>query len=128
MIRLTYCLRRRADLDRAAFLAYWRDVHGPLVRSFLPAMRVLRYVQMRALDGPLANRVAQSRGGPEPYDGVAELWWADLAAFEEGGRSPAGRAAGKALHADEKNFIDLARSPLFLSEVQLDTGGTQPGT
>jgi hypothetical protein len=31
MIKLMFCLRRLPALDRAAFQAYWRDHHAPLV-------------------------------------------------------------------------------------------------
>ena len=31
MIKMIFCLRRRAELTREAFQAYWRDKHGPLV-------------------------------------------------------------------------------------------------
>jgi hypothetical protein len=56
-----------------------------------------------------------SRGGPEAYDGVAELWWDDAEALAAATTTPDGRAAGLALLEDEQRFIDLARSPLFIA-------------
>ena len=58
--------------------------------------------------------LAASRGGPPAYDGVAELWWdrpEDLVNDD-----PAARRAGLELLEDERKFIDLARSPIFLVE------------
>lgn len=119
MLKLTFCLRRKAGMSREEFLAYWKNDHGRRVAGHLAAMGCRRYVQVRALDGRLAAAVAGSRGGPAPFDGVAELWFDDLASFAEHGRADAGRAAAKDLYDDEQTFIDLANSVIFLSEEQL---------
>jgi len=47
---------------------------------------------------------------------VADLWWDSLEDLTAGGASPEGRAAGTRLLDDERTFIDLARSPLWLAE------------
>lgn len=119
MLKLTFCLRRKAGISRADFLAYWKDDHGPRVIGHLEAMGCRRYIQSRTLTGGLADAVANSRGGPEPFDGVAELWFDDAASFARHGRTDAGRAAAKDLYRDERTFIDLDRSVIFLSEEQL---------
>jgi hypothetical protein len=51
----------------------------------------------------------------EPYDGVAELWWESEAALAAASGTEAGRRAGAELLADEAEFIDLPRSPLWLA-------------
>jgi hypothetical protein len=59
-----------------------------------------------------------SRGGPGPFDGIAELWFDSEEALVAASSSPEGRGAGTRLLEDERRFIDHARSPLFLvSEV-----------
>ena len=63
------------------------------------------------------------RGAPEPYDGVAELWWESEEAFRASGRTPEGREAGRLLLEDEAKFIDLASSPLWLNHEQVIYGG-----
>lgn len=118
MLKLTFCLRRKPGLSREEFQRYWRENHGPLMRKNMAAMGVRKYVQQRTLDGEAADFIAKSRGGPEPYDGVAEVWWDDLAVFEAATGSADGRAAGKEMYKDELNFIDLANSPCFLTEEQ----------
>jgi hypothetical protein len=55
-------------------------------------------------------------GGPEEYDGVAELWFDSLEALAAAGATPEGRAAGRRLLEDERRFIDLARSPVWVAE------------
>ncbi|HXJ32852.1 MAG TPA: EthD domain-containing protein [Candidatus Eisenbacteria bacterium] len=115
MTKLVFCLRRLSHLSREEFQRYWFDRHAPLVRSHAAALRIRRYVQTHTLSHPLNEALQASRGGPEAFDGVAELWWDgpdDLAAATA---TPEGRAAGAALLEDERKFIDLERSPLFVA-------------
>jgi uncharacterized protein (TIGR02118 family) len=116
MIKLTFCLHRLAPLSREQFQSYWRDVHAPLVTSHAHALRIRRYVQLHSSTTELNEILRTSRGGPVPYDGVAELWWDSLDDLTAAISSPEGSAAGAELLEDEKRFIDLSRSPLWLGE------------
>jgi uncharacterized protein (TIGR02118 family) len=116
MIKLTFAVRRRDDVDEAEFHRYWRDEHGPLVRSFQDALGIRRYVQVHRIDTPFNDALRASRDALEPFDGVAELWWDDLDALAAGSSSPDGVDAGRALLEDERRFIDLERSALWLNE------------
>jgi uncharacterized protein (TIGR02118 family) len=116
VIKLVFCLRRLPALTREDFQRYWYGTHAPLVRRHAAALRIRRYVQVHTLDDPLQDVLRASRGGPEGYDGVAELWWDSRADLEAATREPAGQAAALALLEDERRFIDLARSPLFVAE------------
>jgi len=116
MIKLVFCLRRRADLSPEEFRTYWREHHAPLVRRHAAALRIARYVQSHTLDSPFNPALRASRGAEEPYDGVAELWWASEAELSEAFTSPLGQLAGEELLADERRFIDLERSALWLAE------------
>jgi len=114
-VKLTFCLHRLPHLTRAQFQEYWLNKHGPLVRSHAKALGISRYVQTHATETPFDAGLRGARGAPEPYDGIAELWWDDEAAFDRSMRDAAAREAGKILVADEKTFIDLARSPLWVN-------------
>ena len=116
MLKLVYAIRRRADLSPEAFRARWRDVHAPLVARFASAMRAVRYVQSHTLDTPWNAALAASRGAAPPYDGITEVWWESEAAFAAALATPEGQEAGRALLEDERAFIDLAASSLFLTE------------
>ena len=116
MIKLTFAVRRREDIDPEEFHRYWRDEHGPLVRSFQPVLGIRRYVQVHRVETPLNDFLRDSRGALEAFDGVAELWWDDLDAIAAAASSPEGIAAGQTLLEDEGRFIDLARSSLWLGE------------
>src|SRR5882762_331651 len=116
MIKLTFAARRRDDIDPAEFHRYWRDEHGPLVRSFQAVLGIRRYVQVHRIETPLNDALRASRDALEPFDGVAELWWDDLDALTAGASTPEGSAAGRALLEDERRFIDLGRSSLWLGD------------
>jgi uncharacterized protein (TIGR02118 family) len=114
MIKLTFCLRRLPHLSAEEFQRYWRDVHGPLVSRHAAALRIRRYTQVHPAAAALAEAMRRGRGAPEPFDGVAELWFDSEDDVRAAGSTPEGRAAGAALLADEKRFIDHGRSPLWL--------------
>jgi uncharacterized protein (TIGR02118 family) len=115
MTKLVFCLRRLPHLSREEFQRYWIEQHGPLVRAHAAALGIRRYVQTHTLEHPLNDVLQASRGGPDGYDGVAELWWDDPETLAAASATPEGRAASAALLEDERRFIDLARSPLFVA-------------
>lgn len=123
MLKLTFCLRRLPTLSLAEFQDYWLNKHGPLVRSLQPALRMTRYVQAHRLPGDLADGMRRVRGAPEPYDGVAELWWDSEETYRAARRDPEAREAGRALLEDEAKFIDLPHSPLWLNREQVIYAG-----
>jgi len=116
MLKLVFCLKRLPHLSRAEFQRYWRETHAPLVRSHAGALGIRRYVQLHTADDVVNDGLRASRGGPPAYDGVAELWWDSAEALGAAVVSPAGCAASTALLEDERRFIDLAASPLFVGE------------
>ena len=118
MIKLTFCLHRLPQLSRAQFQSYWRNQHAPLVESHRKTLRIRRYVQSHALTDALNDALGTSRGAPQMYDGVALLWWDSIAEIEAAMRSPEGESAVAALLADERQFIDLSRSPLWFGQDQ----------
>ncbi len=118
MVKLVFCLSRRPELTREAFQTYWREQHAPLVRSHAEALGLVRYVQTHSLpaEDPHQALLATGRGGPMGFDGVAELWWASLETLDAALATEAGRRAGAELLEDERRFIDLERSPIWLAE------------
>ena len=121
MIELTYCLRRRSDLTWEQFSDYWREVHAPLVAERADTLGIRRYLQVRTMqDRPLIEGMrARNGASPEPFDGVAELWFDSIESFSA--VTPEGRQAAAELLADERNFIDLERWLIWLgSEPVID--------
>jgi uncharacterized protein (TIGR02118 family) len=117
MLKLVFCLTRLPQLSHEEFQRYWRELHAPLVERHAETLRIVRYVQLHSLPAgdPLNEALRASRGGPEGYDGVAELWWRSAEDLAAATASDAGRRASLELLEDEKRFIDLARSPLWVA-------------
>jgi uncharacterized protein (TIGR02118 family) len=102
MIKLVYCITRRPGMTPEDFSRYWREVHGPIGRR-IPGLR--RLVQSHRVPDP------GDMASPD-FDGMAELWFEDLAALEAARRSPEWQASS----ADEANFIDGTRTAIFVTE------------
>ncbi len=116
MIKLVYCVRKRADISQAEFHRYWLEEHGPRARRHADAIYAARYVQSHTLDTELNAGLRASRGASPPYDGITEMGWTDLETFEKSLGSEAAIAAGVDLLEDESHFIDVGASTLFLTE------------
>jgi uncharacterized protein (TIGR02118 family) len=117
MIKLVFSLRRRPEMTREEFQAYWRDRHAPLVSRHAEALRVRRYVQTHARSSEIATAQSAARGSePDVYDGQAELWWDSLEDVVAAVSTQEGRQAAIELLEDERRFIDLEQSPLWIGE------------
>ena len=117
MVKLVFSLRRRPEMTREEFQAYWRDRHAPLVARHADALRIRRYVQTHARSSDLAAAQSAARGSePDYYDGQAELWWDSLEDVLAAVSTPVGQQAAVELLEDERRFIDLERSPLWIGE------------
>jgi uncharacterized protein (TIGR02118 family) len=117
VIKLVFSLRRRPEMTREEFQDYWRDRHAPLVHRHAAALGIRRYVQTHARSSDVGTAQSAARGSePDAYDGQAELWWDSLDDLLAASSTPAGRQAAIELLEDERRFIDLERSPLWIGE------------
>ncbi len=102
MIKLVYCITKKAGLTDQEFFDYWKNVHGP-IGARIPGLRKL--VQSHRL------LVPGDEYQPD-YDGVAELWFDDMEALLAARQSPEWKAANQ----DEANFIDHKKVAYLVSE------------
>jgi uncharacterized protein (TIGR02118 family) len=102
MVKLVYCISRKAGLTREQFIRHWAEVHAP-IGARIPGLR--RLVHSYAIPAPEDVR-------PADFDGMAELWFDDLAALMRARRSTEWQASS----ADEMHFIDPSRCAYFVSE------------
>lgn len=117
MIKLTFCLKRLDNLSRQEFQDYWRDHHAPLVMAHAQALGFRKYVQSHTISDAERLPLAVNRGSEGlDYDGVAHFWWDDMVTLAAAGGTPEGQHASALLLEDERRFIDLPRSPIFLSK------------
>jgi uncharacterized protein (TIGR02118 family) len=122
MVKLVFCLRRRSDISAEEFHRYWGQDHAALVTGYAEVLGIRRYVQLHTEPGPANAALAASRGAPEPYDGIAELWFDDAEALAASAATEEGMAAAIELAHDEERFIDHSRSPLFVAAEQVIIG------
>ena len=116
MIKLVYCVRRKAEISEAEFFRYWLEKHGPLVKSVAHDLRALRYVQSHTTEAKVNEGLSQGRELGKPFDGITEVWWESVDDLIAGSTSVEGRDAARRLQEDESHFIDFADSRLFLTE------------
>jgi uncharacterized protein (TIGR02118 family) len=117
MVKIIFALRRLPHLSVEEFQNYWREKHGPLARKNLPIMRCKRYIQTHTLKTDFNELLKAYRGFTvEPFDGIVELWWDSIEDLQEAFSTPEGARAQDELLNDEKQFIDLERSPMWFAE------------
>ena len=110
MIKLTFCLRRKAHLTHEEFCDYWLNPHGRLAQRLSPYIRMVRYVQNHRRDMPINRTFQEERGAPEPFDGVAEAWWNSWDELEEIMNDPdAQQAFAKYLHGRSGAQVHLPK-------------------
>lgn len=108
MVKLIVFAVRKAGMTFEEFDDYWRDQHGPLVRSVTEFSRHIRkYVQSHraSSDVPLALEA--------DYDGVAELWFDSTEDLNTAFTEP---RYLEIIRADELKFVDLEKSVSIVCE------------
>ena len=113
MIKLVYCVRRNPALSADEFRKTWLNDHGPLVNSVREILGMVRYVQSHTLVEE-SEGVRKSRGAKPPYDGITEVWFERIDSL--GADAEEAAEAARRLLEDEKRFIDLENSAVFLTE------------
>jgi uncharacterized protein (TIGR02118 family) len=71
MIKSISLAYRKPGMNREEFSKYWVEKHGPMAAKMFPGLR--KYVQNHFLAIP---------GREVEGDGVVEMWWDDVEAFE----------------------------------------------
>ena len=109
MVKCMIFVKRRSELDRAAFQAWWRERQCPLTLK-VPGLR-----------GHTMSFEADGEDGM--FDGVAELWFDDIAAAEAGFASPEGQASAaeakahlarrELLYVTEHKFVNTGKPSAF---------------
>lgn len=115
MVKVIYCIRRRADLSPQQFQHYWKEVHAPMMLSHAAEMRLAAYVQTSPLAHPYSERVERRGVLETPFDGVAELYWANEQDMQQGFESAPAKKLQCTLARDEAHFIDHARSVRWIA-------------
>ena len=107
MIKGIALAKQKAGMDSDAFHRYWRQTHGPLA---LQMSKLRRYVQ--------SHKTKDIFPGFEEcfYDGVAHIWFDDLATLQA---MPSDPEYINGAQADEPNFVDMAALKFIATEEKL---------
>ncbi|MDP0489520.1 MAG: EthD domain-containing protein [Verrucomicrobiota bacterium JB023] len=116
MIKFVYCVRKKEGMSDEDFFKYWKENHGPLVRSVAKTLKARRYVQSHLIDTAVNDIGRQFRGTKEAYDGITEVWWDSVEVLNDALQTPEGKEANKLLIEDEARFCELADCSVFLTE------------
>src|SRR6266849_5072028 len=102
MIKLVYCITKKADLTEEEFFHYWENVHGP-IGARIPRLR--RLVQSHRLFVP------GDKHRPD-YDGMAELWFDDVQALLAARQSPEWKASSEdSVSKDLQGSVEDSEKP-----------------
>ena len=115
MVKLVYVARRRSDLSPEAFRKRWL-AHGPLVKEVAKTIRARKYIQSHTLDTEVNAQLATPRGMGAPFDGITEVWWDSLDDLAAAAATLEGQTAFQRLLDDEREFVDLADSFVFMTQ------------
>ncbi len=114
LVKLYFPLRHLGSMSMEEAQWYWRTHHGPVIRRQAHGSGIIRYQQVHRDEPELTDGINRSRGSKvEPYLGHAEVWM-DRSVM--GNPTPENKAASKRAYEDEANFIDFARSTMFLTK------------
>jgi len=116
MIKLSVGLKRLPALSREQFLSYWTQQHAGLVKQHAAILGIVRYSQVHGLLDAELDAFGMPTSASSTFDGIAEVWFSDLASAAASGRTADGKAAMKALREDERNFLDSAQSLRWLGQ------------
>jgi len=113
MIKIISTVCRKPGMNLDDFTAYWRTTHADAVKR---VSGIRRYVQSQTI-------ASGYRKGQPPYDGIAEIWYDDIATARRAAATPEAAEALK----DDDNFLDMKRFASIVTDevVQLD-GQTAP--
>jgi len=112
MIKLTYLIFPRDDLDREQARKLWVEDHGAMMLRHAATLRVARYVQTPHVPHPLDETMAAVRGIEHRMPlGLAEIYWASQDDLEFSFSDPDARRAYRELLEDEKRFAAPVLAP-----------------
>jgi hypothetical protein len=120
MIKLVFCLRKRADLSVIEFRKRWQD-HQIFTRALAKAMRAIRITHSLTLVIEENEEMQLTRGTAEPFDGLIEVWWEDSSAINASLQDKQIHEMLMRTRADQNNLMDRSRSMVFFaSEDSID--------
>jgi uncharacterized protein (TIGR02118 family) len=102
MLKLVYCITKKASLTDEEFFHYWKNIHGP-IGARIPGLRKLVQSHRTIVPGDKYE---------SDYDGMVEPWFDDVETLLAARKSPEWKASSD----DEANFIDHNKVAYVVTE------------
>lgn len=112
-IKCVYLVAKRENVLPQDFYKTWKEDHGPLFTSLSDNVSASKYIQSHTIAPDLNAAMSAQRGYSDPLDGITEVWIADADASLG---SEAAAEAFEMLIVDERRFVDLEKSRIFLTK------------
>jgi uncharacterized protein (TIGR02118 family) len=113
MIKSISLAYRKPGMTREEFSRYWREQHASLAANMIPGLR--KYVQNHFITVP---------GREYEGDGIVEMWYDDVEAFEKS-LAYLQTDAGRKLAADGEKFSEMRRGFLWVVEEHVIKGNIE---
>ena len=111
MVKALACLRRKPGMSTDEFHRYWKEKHGPLVKSVPEFFGYFRkYVQSHTTVDRIPGFPPQAA---PPYDGIAEIWFDSV---EDVGKAFSEPRYLEVIRPDEEQFLDLPNCNILIAE------------
>ena len=111
MIKCIALLRKRADLSREDFIAYYETRHAPLVLSLLPGI-----VEYRRSFVQPGGAFPAADGSPIDFDVITEIWLEDRAAYDRFIAKSAEPDIARQIAEDEEHLFERSASRMVVVE------------
>lgn len=111
-------------MNREVFNRHRWKQHGSFMEKIIVTFGDRKFWQWLKSFRSNAGRINQSRTGPTNYDCVAVVFWDSLELFVTTNETEDGGITVRQKHKNKLTFFDPENSPIFMTEVGYDVGGT----
>ena len=119
MIRYINCFRKHPDLSDADFRDYWQSAEfDELIKKVGDLTRARRHSKNLTLQVDIGESLLEERGLAHPYDGTVEYYWDNAAHLQDIHASQEAQALIEQVRRFQSQFIDLAGSTAFFTELE----------
>lgn len=123
MVKMICMLKRRPGMSREAFIDYYETRHAPLAAKHLRMIARYHRSYMIPGSGFDAGHIAEVAPLPE-VDVMTEMWFRNMADYEELGRSMADPDIGAMFREDEAKLFDRSFIQMFLVDERVTPRAT----
>jgi len=119
VIRYINCFRKAPDLSAEDFREYWQGAEfDELIQKIAGLTGAVRYSKSLTLQVGMGDELVSDRGLAQPYDGIVEYYWENAQHLPEVYATEEARALSEQITRYQGQFIDLANSTAFFTELQ----------